>query len=259
MGTLRYDQNVLGADSFRIGELPIEHDEELTPYGITLRPATDPHELEMAFRLVYQSYLRAGLTESNSGGLRVTSHQLQETSEVFVAVKDQQVISTVSLILDGDLGLPLEDVYPCEVEQLRQKGLKLAEVSCLADRRESVERAKFVLLKLMIMLAQHAQNRGVDKLLIAVHPRHVRFYEKLMGFEQVGDQREYATVLGRPAVALSIDLRRPAPHNGDAFRQFFGRRYARHRLFRPAPRGPEFYRRFQPLATGSARVEVQTV
>lgn len=215
---------------------------------IEVRLATQPHELRGAFRLVYQSYRRAGLTPANDEAMRVTPYQLQESSEVIVAMKECDVIGTVSYIQDGYLGLPMEDVYGEEVDQLRARGIRLAEVSCLADRRSKVERSMPVLMTMMTLMAQSARHNGVDQLLIAVHPRHVRFYQRLMGFVQIGDTKQYGAVLDRPAIAMAIDLANLAEQNPKVYARFFGTPYITDALSRRLLRCPEFLREMLPLA-----------
>ena len=76
----------------------------------SLREARDA-----AFRLVYHSYLRADLTEPNRHETRVTPYHLLPTTEVFVGMCRGEIISTLSLIQDGELGLPIESVYAPEI------------------------------------------------------------------------------------------------------------------------------------------------
>ncbi len=184
-----------------------------------------------SFRLVYEAYLRAGLARPNPFGMRVTPYQLLETSEVLVAVRQGQVITTITLVRDGELGLPMESTYPEEVAALRAQGLHLAEVSCLADRRhvrtehatsESKCPAPATAMRLMTLMAQLARARGVNQLLIAVHPRHARFYCRFTAFEPIGGLRSYHAVCDQPAVALALDIDRAPVDHPHLFHRFFG-------------------------------------
>jgi hypothetical protein len=218
--------------------------------GIQLKLASDSAELEGAFRLIYRAYHRAGLIDSRSDGLRVTRHQLEETTEIFVAIKDDEVISTLSLIGDGREGLPIDKVFGPEIEALR-KEFQIAEVSCLADRRESVVRSLPLLLRLQRLMFQSADLRGIECVVIAVHPRHARYYQRLLGFKQIGEQREYGAVLGQPAVAMYKHLDYPYAPNTEVFESYFAVPCPREQLQRPSPRSPEFVQRMQELAIDS--------
>ena len=105
----------------------------------------------------------------------------------------------MSVVRDGELGLPMESVYPEEVAGLRLRKLTLAEVSCLAETHDSAANAQSARFQLMPLVAQLACHRGVDQLLIAVHPRHARFYQRFMGFDVLGEERRYEQASGKPA------------------------------------------------------------
>jgi len=173
---------------------------------ISIKVASSREERRAAFRLAYQSYLRAGLCDSCDECVRITPYQLLPTTDILIAELRGEVISTLSLVRDGELGLPLEAIYPEEVAARRAAGLKLAEVSCLADRRRDIVRFFALFCDLARLMIQMADRDDVDQLLIAVHPRHARMYRRAMGFKQVGDDRDYPAVNSNPAVLLSLDL-----------------------------------------------------
>jgi hypothetical protein len=198
--------------------------------------AADRDELEGAFGLVYQAYLRSGLAEPNHQQMRITPWQLLPTSDVMVATLRGEVVCTMSLVADGELGLPMESIYSHEVDRFRYQGSRIAEVSCLADRRGKISRSLPVLIDIMSLTAQCARARGVDELLIAVHPHHATFYEKFVGFRRIGGTRSYAGVCDNPAVALAMDVNRWAIDHPRSFQRFFGNAYAEEALEpRPIP------------------------
>ena len=186
------------------------------------RIASRRAHLRTAFRLVYDAYVRSGLAEPNSFAVRVTPYHLLPTTEIYVALDRAEVIGTVSLVRDGALGLPMEAIYPEEVAWRRMQGIRLAEVSCLADSHHERGRRLPVVLQLMSFMAQCARRRGVNELVIAVHPRHARFYHRFAAFHVIGDERRYHTVLDNPAVAMSLNLDRAPVEHARLYRTFFG-------------------------------------
>src|SRR5262245_36520503 len=70
--------------------------------GVTYKIAASRPDREAAFRLVYQAYRRVDLMEPNEFGMRVTPYHLLPTSDVFIAMLDEAVICTLSLIGDGE-------------------------------------------------------------------------------------------------------------------------------------------------------------
>src|SRR5436190_2268256 len=131
---------------------------------IELKVATTRSERQAAFELVYRSYLRAGLCAENPLGLRFTPFQMLPTTDIIVAKLRGEVISTLSLVRDGELGLPMEEIYPEEVASRRDCGVRLAEVSCLADRRKDSARFFGLFREMTRLMAQLGKNTGVDEL-----------------------------------------------------------------------------------------------
>jgi hypothetical protein len=190
--------------------------------GTAYKIAADRDEFLNAFRLVYEAYLRCGLVRPNPYLMRITPYQMLPTTEVFLAIKEDQVVATVSLVRDGELGLPMEAVFGEEVASRRLQGVRLGEVSCLASRERSLRRSLPVVLRLMSLMAQCAQRRGVNQLIIAVHPKHAKFYQSFTAFEPIADERPYGAVCDKPAVAMMLDLDQVEDHHPKIYQRFFG-------------------------------------
>jgi hypothetical protein len=176
--------------------------------GITYKIACNRSEREAAFRLVYEAYARVGLMEPSPFNMRVTPFHLLPTSDVFLAILDGTVICTLSLIGDGELGIPMEAIYKDEVNELRAKGFDFGEVSCLADRRINAIRQMPVLVRLISLMLQYARFNGMDQVVLAVHPRHERYYNRFFGCRRFGELKSYPSVLDNPAVACTHEFDR---------------------------------------------------
>lgn len=191
-------------------------------------------ELHEALGLVYRAYRATNLIEANRFGLRATKYHLLHSTHVFVARKEAELAGTLTLVRDGLFGLPMEDAYAYEVGERRAQGRKVAEVSCLADASFGKSNMLSVVLKLMSHMAQFARHNGVDDLLIAVHPHHVGFYERFIGFEVIGEETNYSAVCDNPAVPLALDLRMMPVNHPKAYHRFFGEPFAEVELW-PRP------------------------
>lgn len=191
---------------------------------IQLRVAATREERQATFELIYRSYLRAGLCGKQDSGVRATPYQLLPSTDVILAELRGQVISTVSLVRDGELGLPMESVYPEEVAARREAGIRLAEVSCLADRRQGTARFFGLFCELSRVMAQLAKKTGVDELVVVVNPRHAPLYRRYMAFEQIGEERIYDAVQGLPAVPLSLNFAQAKVNKPKSWQEFFGER-----------------------------------
>lgn len=194
--------------------------------SIVCRSATAKIDIARACGLVYEAYVRSGLMERNPYNIRVTPYHLLDTTEIFLAEIASENVTTMTLVRDGELGVPMDSVFPDEVAQRRDLGTYFAEVSCLADRHPAHKTTFAAVIKTMSLMAQSAKHQGVDELLIAVHPRHARFYIRFIGFEQVGSERSYGAVRGRPAVPLALDLNLFHINHPAAYKRFFRKPFA---------------------------------
>lgn len=203
-----------------------------TPYDEDVAPSNSPKivckiadtraQRESAFQLVYDAYLCSGLGKPNRWGMRVTPYHLLPMTTVFIALHEGEVVLTFTLVSDGELGLPIESVYGEEVACLRDAGFRCGEVSCLADRRKQLNGEFFpCFIELSRMVVQYSHRNGLDGLLVAAHPKHGRFYRRLMGFTEIGGEKSYPAVRNRPAVALCLDFARLPHHRPDCHKMFF--------------------------------------
>ncbi|WP_182871040.1 N-acyl amino acid synthase FeeM domain-containing protein [Rhodopirellula sp. JC639] len=183
--------------------------ERLSVDGVTYKIASCREEREDAFRLIHDAYVKSGLMTPNKTRMRVTPFHLLPTTDLFIAYHNGNVIYTMTLISDDQMGIPLEAVYGSEVDQRRRaSGAYFAEVSCLASRTGYFNRNRMfnVFVQLAALMVQSARENGVQRLLVACNPRHARFYQSYLGFSQIGDQKVYGQVCNKPAVALEHDF-----------------------------------------------------
>ncbi|MFO7188284.1 MAG: long-chain N-acyl amino acid synthase [Pseudomonadota bacterium] len=120
----------------------------------------------------------------------------------FLAYDDGAVVGTVSIRLDSPRGLSADELYREELDALRRRGWRICEFTRLAvDVRTA---SKPVLAGLFHTAYLYASVvRGYDHAVIEVNPRHVGFYERALGFEQIGPERINRRV-NAPAVLLCV-------------------------------------------------------
>jgi hypothetical protein len=187
-----------------------------------VRIACQYREVTAAFRLVHDAYVRDGLMRANEYRMRVTPYHLQPTTEVCVSLRRGEVISTVTLVKDGKLGLPMETIFGSEVNSRRLCGAHVGEASCLASVRHDDKQDIRPALRVFRLILQCARRRGINELMIAVHPHHAGFYERFMGFERIGSERMYEAVCGLPAVPLMVNLDQLSVRYPRVWKRFFG-------------------------------------
>lgn len=165
---------------------------------LTIRAADCDGERSSAHILVNRMYAARGYTTSampdHSNSNRIT----------LVASDEGETVGTITVSFDGPQGLLVDESFAAEVAQLRDQGFVLCEFIKLAI--DGVVRSKKVLASLMDAAFLCAREvKRCDKALIEVNPRHVRFYETMLGFEVLRRDRMNRRV-NAPAVLMSLDL-----------------------------------------------------
>lgn len=121
-----------------------------------------------------------------------------------IATDHDVTIGTITVGFDGPDGLLVEELFADEVEQLRRDGAVLCEFIKLAI--DGVVRSKKVLASLMHAAFICAREiEGCNKVVIEVNPRHVHFYQAMLGFSVLVSERHNRRV-NAPAVLMSLDL-----------------------------------------------------
>lgn len=121
-----------------------------------------------------------------------------------VAHQENKVAGTVTLGLDGPRGMVVDELYKAEIDALRVRGRKIAELTKLAvDESTASKSVLAALFHIAFIYAFHIHK--YTDFVIEVNPRHERFYKRMLGFNRIGSERMCPRV-GAPAVLLHLDL-----------------------------------------------------
>jgi hypothetical protein len=119
------------------------------------------------------------------------------------ACRDETVFGTLTVNFDSDGGLAADALYRTEIDEYRNAGAIVSEVTQLAIDPE--HGSKEVLGALFHLAHMLCLLRGVTDVFIEVNPRHVGFYRRMLHFQQVGECRECERVKA-PAVLLHVEI-----------------------------------------------------
>jgi hypothetical protein len=120
------------------------------------------------------------------------------------AIGDDAPIGTITVALDVGRPLGADEAFGPELAALRQQGRRLCEFTKLAiDPTTATKRVLAALFHVAYIVAHRL--RGYDTLIVEVNPRHVRYYERMLGCRVIGEQRMNRAV-NAPAVLLSADF-----------------------------------------------------
>ncbi|MBB5017346.1 hypothetical protein HNQ59_000610 [Chitinivorax tropicus] len=121
-----------------------------------------------------------------------------------VAGDGEHTIGTISINFDSEIGLLVDQLYKDELDKMRAKERRVCEFIKLAVDGEV--KSKRVLASLFHIATIFARNiRKATDIMIEVNPRHVKFYERMLDFTQIGEERLNHRV-NAPAVLMGIDL-----------------------------------------------------
>lgn len=117
---------------------------------------------------------------------------------------ESAMIGTLTLGLDSPLGMMVDDMYKDRIDELRQAGRRICEITKLAvDQNVKSKRVLAALFHISFIYG--FKIHGGTDFLIEVNPRHAPFYRRMLGFEIFGDEKICPRV-SAPAVLLRLDL-----------------------------------------------------
>jgi len=192
-------------------EVPHIHEEE---NGIqffegkcTVRVANQLELRQKAYEMIYKLYSSMGYTQKTDDGLKLSIYDALPETTTFVAEDDQGFIEgTLTVVFDSPLGLPAEELYKKEIDQLRNAGGQIREFVSFGINNKGKNSLKY-LAGLFYCAFLHAWQRDHSTVLvITVNPRHENFYCRKLFFEKIGPERNYSKVNGAPAVFLCLSL-----------------------------------------------------
>ena len=138
-------------------------------------------------------------------GYKIAWHAKRQPNRItLVASHGTSPMATISIGFDSPDGLLVDELYRTELDGLRDQGARICEFTKLAV--DGAIRSKRVLATLFHIAYIYAHRiNGYTDLFIEVNPRHVRFYEQMLGFQVFGPERLNLRV-NAPAVLLRLDF-----------------------------------------------------
>ncbi|MFY7865767.1 MAG: N-acyl amino acid synthase FeeM domain-containing protein [Roseateles sp.] len=135
----------------------------------------------------------------------LSAHVEEGSVIVCSAFEGATAVGTISVRFDSAQGFKAEQVFGPEVHALRASGMSLCEFGRLAVDQQVV-RNKSLLAHLFHLAYLHAHRlAGCEMAVVEVNPRHVAFYQRMLGYKVLAEERMNPRVKA-PAVLMSIDL-----------------------------------------------------
>lgn len=164
-------------------------------YGIRLLDTAEGrNSASMLINRMYAWRGYAGTHQSTDDANRIT----------LTATDKGDVVGTLSLSIDSPIGMASDVVFKEELDRMRLEGARLSEFTKLAfDPSVQSKAALANLFHLAVIYARDLYD--CTDIVIEINPRHRGFYQRMLGFEQVGELRTNLRV-NAPAYLMRIRL-----------------------------------------------------
>lgn len=164
-------------------------------YGIRLTDTADGRN--SASMLISKMYAWRGYAGT---------HQLtDDPNRITLTATDRgNVVGTITLGMDSPIGLAADQVFKEELDELRGAGARLCEFTKLAFDPSVKSKTSLANLFHLAVIYARDIHRCTD-IVIEVNPRHRRFYERMLGFQQQGQLKTNPRV-NAPAYLLRVNL-----------------------------------------------------
>ena len=163
-----------------------------------IRSADSDGQRSSASILIHRMYATRGYAS------RPLPEEAPSSRITLVASEQDATVATITVGFDSSDGLHVDALFATEIAALRQAGRRLCEFTTLAI--DPLVGSRRLLASLFNVAYIHAHRvMGCDTLLIEINPRHVLYYERMLGFKVMAPQRHSPRV-GAPAVLMGIDL-----------------------------------------------------
>lgn len=187
--------------SLSYDELPGSDTEEilLERRGFQIRLADNQGRRSQVSMLIDRMYSWRGYKWDAAQGQHHDPNQI-----TLQAGSQGEVFGTLTLRLDSPAGLLADGLYRREIDAYRERGCKVCELSRLAVDPDHGSKEVLASLFHLAYIYGRLLHRVTD-VFIEVNPRHVLFYQRMLGFRQVGKEKLCERV-DAPAVLLHLEL-----------------------------------------------------
>jgi hypothetical protein len=165
----------------------VEFYDSIMDQPITIRLANKNHERNTANLLLNRMYSWRGYGDN---------HEIAKSPShaTFTASSNEILLGTITLAVDSANGLAADHLFKDVIDEFRARpGASVCELTKFAfDTAKPSKPMLASLFHLIFIYGQHAY--GCTDLFIEVNPRHVRFYECMLGFKRIGALKDNTSV-----------------------------------------------------------------
>ena len=162
---------------------------------VRVKIAETQDELEQAYKLLHDSFVKSKLMEAHPSGLRCNLYLASPYTTTIIAVMKGEVVGTMSFIKDSPIGLSSDKTFKKENDFYRALGHKMIEASALAVHSKFHRNGHVISLLLMKYLFIYVTKyMDCNTICCTIRPHVHDFYKALWGFQQNGKITKHAYV-----------------------------------------------------------------
>lgn len=196
-----FDRTIIDLPSpLQLKDLCLPHadgkEQTLAEQSFKFRFATTQEALHGASLLVQKRYAWRGYP----------AHELKRYANrvTLLTQVGERIVGTVTIGYDSGEGLFADELYKTEIEALRAQGRRVGELNKLAI--DSTLGSKHVLGGIIHIAYIYGRIYQCTDAVIEVVPRHRQFYERMLGFRQLGPERPNPKADNAPALLMHLPL-----------------------------------------------------
>lgn len=172
--------------------------------GLFVELAHSRFDRQHALELRSDVYKRKGLLREDTFTPHVLPQACAPGSATFVAKEDDTIVGTISFYMDSRIGLPMDDVHGEEVDNMRVRFARVAEVGGLAVLEDRWGMG--ITMMLYLATFRWAIATSTECIVACVNPSSRRAYSKMLLFEVLGECKQHPRFLGAPSIPIAVDL-----------------------------------------------------
>jgi len=177
------------------GGSPEVQEEQMGEKLFKLRFAQQDEAFNNASMLVQKRYAWRGFPKAH---LKKYPNRI-----TILSFHQEKIVGTVTVGYDSEEGMLVDEIYKPEIDALRVQGKRVGELSKLAID-ENIG-SKQLLASLVHMAYLYGVIHECTDAIIEIVPRHKTFYEKMLGFKQIGEEKMNNRV-NFPVLLMHLEL-----------------------------------------------------
>lgn len=172
--------------------------------------AMDLKTRKEAYQLMYDLYRNPAINyaEENVSKMWYSIFNAQAQTITLIAkdTSTKKVVATLTIVFDSELGLPMEENYSLQLNELRNKNRKCAEIISLGFEKEAAGSSDLLIGLFKYAYVISSSIYSATDFLIMVKPKHSLFYEKKLFFSKIGEEINCKKINDKPVVLYHLDL-----------------------------------------------------